>query len=187
VNNAKVNGDSLAYNASFPGSEFLRVSSGSLTFKATVPATSSDIYTSPSTFEQGKYYTLFLIDTLPTIDSYTVTDNELVPPTDSGKALIRLVHVAKGVGNVSMANSTVTTAVDTLIKNVGYKSHSNFIKVNAGASQKFQLYNTGTTTKVGVEVTGVTLLANRIYTFYIRGRNGVTGTYAPTLSLLTTR
>lgn len=187
VNNQKMSGDSLSYNSSFPALEFLRAPSGNVTFKATAPALGNDVFTANYTFPAGQYNTLFLIDTLPTIDAYLVTDAQLVPPADSGVAYIRLVHVGKGVGNVSLANTTTATAVDTVIKNIGYKSHSPFVKVNSGAGKKFQLFNAGTTTKVGSELTSVTLTPNRIYTLYLRGRVATGNAYPPTLSIITTR
>jgi len=186
VNDQKMNGDSIAYPSTFPAAEFLRIPSGSATFKATVPATNTNIFTSTFTFSAGKYNTLWVIDTLPTIDAYQVTDDKLIPPPDSGKAAIRFVHVAKGVGNLNLANTTVATAVDTVIKNISYKSHSPFIIVNSGSSLKFQLYLSGTTTVFATALTQ-SLTPNRMYTFYIRGRAGVTGTYAPALVAIVTR
>ncbi|MDB5192974.1 MAG: hypothetical protein JWQ96_2537, partial [Segetibacter sp.] len=92
-----------------------------------------------------------------------------------------------GVGNLNLVNTTTATAVDTLVKNISYKGHSQFQKVNAGTAQKFQLYATGSTTKVGTEITGVTISANRIYTLYARGRNGAVAPYVPALSSMVTR
>lgn len=186
VNDQKMNGDSIAYPSTFPAAEFLRTPSGSANFKTTIPATNTNIFTSTFTFGAGKYNTLWVIDTLPTIDAYQVTDDQLIPPADSGKVAIRFVHVAKGVGSLNLANTTVATAVDTVIKNISYKSNSPFIIVNSGSSQKFQLYLTGTTTPFAAVLTQ-SLTPNRIYTFYIRGRANATGTYAPTLVAIVTR
>jgi hypothetical protein len=184
INDQKLTGDTIAYGSSFPISEFLRVPSGPMNFKATAPALSSTVYTSALTFPAGKYNTLFLIDTLPNIDSYMVTDDQLIPPADSGKALIRLVHVSKGIGNLNMVNVT-TTPGDTLSKNIPYKSHTAFMLVNAG-SQRFQLYTSGTSVSIGSMFT-TTLTPNRVYTFFARGRSNGGSTYGPTLQVITTR
>ncbi len=186
LNNVKYSGDTLAFPGTFPTSEFLRVPSGASTFRANVPVTSTDVLSANLTLGAGTFNTLFLIDTLPALDYYLVTDNQLVPPADSGKTAIRFVHVAKGVGPLNVANATVATAVDTLFRNVTYKSHTDFKVVNSGATQVFRVYNTGTSTQVYNSLT-LSLTANRMYTLYIRGRSTGYGTHIPTLTSLVTR
>lgn len=186
INGEKYSGDTLSYASTFPSSEFLRTPSGTVAFRAQTPVNGAQVFNGTLSLSAGKYNTLFLIDTLPTIDTYLVTDDKLVPPADSGKAAIRFVHVIKGIGPVNLANITVATAVDTVIKNISYKTHSPFVSVNAGSSQRFQLYVTGSTTTLAGVLT-ISLTANRMYTIYIRGRSAGTGTYAPVLSGITTR
>lgn len=181
INGQKYSGDTLAYPSTFPSQEFLRVPGGDVTFKAITPIDNAEVLSRNLTFPAGKFNTLFLIDTLPAIDAYLVTDDQLMPPADSGKAAIRFVHVATGVGNLKLANNTVSTAVDTLVSSIGYKSHTPFITVNSGSSQRFQLYLAGTNTTFANNLV-LSLTPNRMYTLYVRGRAGVTGTFAPTLT-----
>ena len=180
MNNRKLTGATVTYGSSFPTNGFYLAETGFVNLRAV--ANGIDVFNGNLTTSPFAYYTVFVIDTFPRTELYSILDaGPLYPNTDSGKALIRFVHVAKGVGALKLVNVTNAAALDTVAKNVTYKTNTGLIQVNSGTNLKYQLYLTGTSTTVGAALT-LTLNSSRTYILYARGRQGATGTGAPGLS-----
>ncbi|MVN22859.1 DUF4397 domain-containing protein [Mucilaginibacter arboris] len=186
-------GSTTAYLGLFPGSNYSAVPSGSTAIKV-VSSTNTPVLTSTQTTApgtvigsatqstvDGSYYSVFTIG-LPG-SATTPTGIKLIEDkftqTDATKAYVRFANmIPNATSGIDLA-STVTLSgatsatTTTLVTNLAYSNASDFVAVPVNssglASYTFQMYLTGTTTKVG-SVSGTASLApGRYYTIVGRG------------------
>lgn len=178
---------SAAYGANPWYQGYQSVLAGSRTFKVTGGTTT--LLTQPLTIEKDKSYSYFIYN--PGISNATagllVLDSLTAPATTPapGKAKIRLVHIAQGLGTTmgqGMAlpinlSEAQTVGYADRIANVAFGSASNFLKINAGtfnlsittgtAPNSMLQFSVGDGTGSG---TGTKVFeAGKIYTIVVRG------------------
>jgi len=180
-----------SYLGLFPVSNYAVVTSGNTTIKIAtstpVPALVSKQTVTPGstvgnitqTTVDGSAYSVFTIG-LPgsaTAGLTTKIVEDKFPAVISGKAYIRLAQLIPNGAAVDIAGTYTPTGaaaiVKTLISNVGYANVTDFVAVDVNAlsstSYTFQMYLTGTTTKLGAVSAAISLTPGRYYTIIGRG------------------
>lgn len=180
-----------SYLGVFPGSNYTVVASGSTSIKIVtstpVPALVSAQTTAPATVvgtitqatTDNQAYSVFTIG-LPkatTNGLTTIIVQDKFPDAVSGKAYIRLAQLIPNGAAVDLQGTYTptggTATTKTLITNVSYAKVSDFIAVDVNAlsstSYTFQMYLTGTTTKLGTVSSSIALTPGRYYTIIGRG------------------
>lgn len=180
-----------SYLGLFPVSNYAVVASGNTTIKIAtstpVPALVSKQTVTPGstvgnitqTTVDGSAYSVFTIG-LPgsaTAGLTTKIVEDKFPAVMSGKAYIRLAQLIPNGAAVDIAGTYTPTGaaaiVKTLISNVGYANVTDFVAVDVNAlsstSYTFQMYLTGTTTKLGAVSAAISLTPGRYYTIIGRG------------------
>jgi len=179
------------YQGVFPGSNYAVVTPGSTAIKimasTPVPALKSaqtvaagaTVSSITQNTVAGGAYSVFTIG-LPGaatngLTSIVVQDN--FPPAASGQAYIRLAYLIPNGAPVDLAGTYTPTGgaatTSTLVTNTPYGTVTNFVAVQCNpistTTYTFQMYLTGTTTKVGSVSTGIALTPGRYYTIIGRG------------------
>ncbi|WP_080238504.1 DUF4397 domain-containing protein [Spirosoma rigui] len=187
VNDAKVNGPSLAFYTGYPDREYLALTPGAATLKIATPASATvagqPVLTANATFEADKYYTVAATGTAAAPVAVIINDDLRIP--DASKAYVRVINLLPGGPGVDLAIGTGTP----LVSNVAYKAASDFVGItpaNSSAPLTLQVRSAGTTTLLGTAVTNFTAFAGRKYTILVRGIAGKTGTQAPAVNTYTT-
>lgn len=186
-------GSTATYQGLFPGSNYSAVASGSTDIKV-VSSTNTPVLTSTQTATagtvigsatqstaDGSYYSVFVLGlpgsaTTPT--GIKVMEDKFTQ-TDATKAYVRFANMIPNATSGIDLTSTVTLSgatsatITTFVTNLAYSSVSDFtaVPVNAAglASYTFQMYLTGTTTKLGSVSGTVSLAPGRYYTIIGRG------------------
>lgn len=187
VNDAKVNGTSLAFYTGYPDREYLALTPGAATVKIATPTSATvagqTVLTASATFDADKYYTIAATGTAAAPVAVVINDDLSVP--DPGKTYVRIINLLSGGPGVDLAIGTGTP----LVSNVAYKAASDFVGItpaNSSAPLTLQVRSAGTTTLLGSSVANFTAFAGRKYTIVVRGIVGKTGTQAPTVNAYTT-
>lgn len=185
-------GSVATYQGLFPGSNYAAVPSGSTVIKVQastpVPALTSAqtsaagavIGTVTQSTADGSAYSVFALGLPGSVTSplgiKVVPD--VFPAAASGKAYVRLAYMIPNGTAVDMAATVTLTGATaaitkTLISNIAYSNVSDFIVVDVNPSgltnYTFQLYLTGTTTKLGTVSAAISLAPGRYYTIIGRG------------------
>ncbi len=192
INNVKVSGvltippatpGALAYPGLFPGSEYVTVTPGTASISAVVPATGATTLSLDVPVADGRYYSVFAVDSAKKITSLVVedmVDNSIA----ADMAYIRFIHLIPNGPSVDLAFSSGTTfataSAQTLFTNSAFKQVSDYVPVEPG-TYSFQLRRNGLTTAVAT-LTNQTFEANRTYTIYARGFIGGTSALVPALT-----
>ena len=153
---------------------------------------SSVIYTGSLSTEAKKFYSITLADTGISRTLFTVEDKPAELP-DSGFYKVRFINAMGKSPNISLIriDSTDATSVirDTLIKNIAFKSASDYVRVPIAATKSFYRYRmiiSSTGASFGSNLTPIqgNSVNQRYVTIYASGF--VTGTliYAPVLQPL---
>ena len=152
------------------------VSSGAHTLSAKVPASSTvlpgqTITSKQFTFDQGKFYSVAIVDSVSRLSAVIVEDNLGIP--DTSKSYFRIANfMLNGTADVEFTSST--TAGYNFQKNgLAYKSVSNFDTLLAG-TYKIMLRANGSATRLD-SITAFAPAKGRKYTLYTRGVVGQTG------------
>jgi hypothetical protein len=152
------------------------VPSGTHTISAKVPFSSTVLpgqtITSKSvTLEDGKFYTVAILDSLSKLEAVIVEDKLDIP--DTSKSYFRIAnYMMKGTADVEFTSSTITGY--TFQKNgIAYKTTSNFDTLSAG-TYKILLRSNGSSTRLD-SITAFAPAKGRKYTLYTRGVVGQTG------------
>ncbi len=98
----------------------------------------------------------------------------MFPAAAAGKAYVRLAYMIPNGAAVDMAaTTTLTGATKTVTTNTAYSNVTDFVAVDVNATgltnYTFQLYLTGTTTKLGTVSAAISLAPGRYYTIIGRG------------------
>lgn len=153
------------------------VSAGSHTVSFKVPASSTvlpgqTIASKASAFEQGKFYSIALLDSLSRIEAFIFEDNLNIP--DTSKAYFRIANLmSKGTADVEVTSSTIA-GYNFQRNGLAYKSVSNFDTISPG-TYKILLRANSSSTRLD-SITAFAPAKGRKYTLYTRGVVGLTGT-----------
>lgn len=180
----KVNGERvsnlISYATGFPGggtnitgsnvNDYLPVKVGS-TITFTIPNTGTNndsvmLYTTTLNLGVNERHTLFVVDTLPNVTSFTVKDEQQRP--DSGNISLRFIHAMPNVPAVDLyKNQTL------LASNIAYKSATAYLTTPVGNSDTFKIRTAGAAATATPIVTRPFATANqRVYNFLSRGYTG---------------
>ncbi|PTQ98172.1 uncharacterized protein DUF4397 [Mucilaginibacter yixingensis] len=184
-------GSATTYLGLFPSSNYAAVPAGSTVIKVVVstpvpalksPQTSA-VGTNTSVTQSttsGSAYSVFAIG-LPgsaTAPLGIKVVEDKFPAAESGKAYVRFAHLIPNGGAVDVKafhTPTGVTKVDTAATNtnVAYGTVTDFVAVNVNPTSTtnytFQMFLTGTTTKLGPISGAVPLAPGRYYTILARG------------------
>lgn len=180
-----------SYLSVFPGSNYAVISSGNNVLKIVtstpVPALISKQTVIPGTTignitqstVDGSAYSVFTMG-LPGATTNGLTTKifeDKFPDAASGKAYIRLAYMIPNGAAVDLAGTYTptggTSTAKTLISKISYGTVTDFIAIDVNASSTtsytFQMYLTGTTTKLGTVSSSIALAPGRYYTIIGRG------------------
>lgn len=149
---------------------------GAHTISAKVPTSSTTlpgqtITSKQFTFEQGKFYSVAIIDSLSRLDAVIVEDNLNIP--DTSKSYFRIANfMLNGTADVEFTSSTML-GYNFQKNGLAYKSVSNFDTLSAG-TYKIMLRANGSATRLD-SITAFAPAKGRKYTLYTRGVVGQTG------------
>jgi len=191
-------GSVASYQGLFPGSNYSAVTSGTTVVKVQasmpVPALTSPQTSAPGAVigtvtqntTDGSAYSVFALG-LPgsaTAPLGIKVIPDVFPAAISGKAFVRLAYMIPNGSPVDMTGTTTLTGATaattkTITTNIAYSNATDFVAVDVNpaglTNYTFQLYLTGTTTKLGTISSAISLAPGRYYT--IIGR-GLTSDYA---------
>lgn len=181
-------GSLATYQGLFPGSNYAAVASGSTVIKiqtstptpalvspqTSVPGTVIGTVTQNTT--DGSAYSVFTLG-LPgsaTSPLGIKAIEDKFPAADLGKAYVRFAYMIPNGKPVDVsATSAPTATITTLTSNIAYSNVSDFVAVNVNpaglTNYTFQMYLTGTVTKLGTVSAAVSLAPGRYYTIIGRG------------------
>ncbi|MGZ3753678.1 MAG: DUF4397 domain-containing protein [Mucilaginibacter sp.] len=180
-----------SYLGVFPGSNYAVVTPGSTAIKimasTPVPALKSaqtvaagaTVSSITQNTVNGGAYSVFTMG-LPgaaTNGLTTMVVQDKFPAAASGKAYIRLAYLIPNGAPVDMTGTYTptggTATTSTLITNTAYGTVTDFVAVSCNpvstTSYTFQMYLTGTTTKLGTVSAAIALTPGRFYTIIGRG------------------
>jgi Domain of unknown function (DUF4397) len=203
VNNEKISGigsttgtvAAIAYGGVFPlpAGQYASVVPGEVPIKAAVyrapgstPQATDVIANGKFNLEAGKFYSAFLVDTMPSpapanVNIAIVQDD--ITKAKSGSFKIRFAHMIPTLDTLEIVQKT---GLRLLVTDITYKKVSNFIELPLfSSSDSIYLRRKGSTavlTGSGAFLPG----SERVYTFLCRGLYGTTsGTRARTLTFYT--
>jgi hypothetical protein len=160
INTQRINSQPFGYS---DYSNYVAFSPGTVRLKfAPVNAVNAFIDTA-LTFQQGKAYSLFVVDKFQQVDIMVVKDSLVAPA--AGKARVRFINLSPDAPAVDVATTGASAA--NLFANVGFKGTTDFIDLTAG-THSLQVKAAGNG-NVLLPVPNVDLGAGRIYTFVFRG------------------
>lgn len=113
-------------------------------------------------FEDGGFYSLFIVNNLEKIEALTVRDTASTP--ESGKAKIRFINLSPDASALDVIFKDTT---DPLFAEQAFKDPSDFIEVEA-AKASLVLKASGSTEEL-VDLTDVDFRSGRFYTIIARG------------------
>jgi len=130
----------------------------------------------------GRYYSMFLVDTVPTLRVLVIDDAPIFPP--EGKYRIRLVNMAANPKDTLNLYSRLEAR--NIIVNIAHKLNSDFLErdiLPIGVSDTLEIRKNGQTvatytwgtTATPPTYTPFTPVSKRIYTVVARGKDGLAG------------
>jgi len=185
-------GSVASYQGLFPGSNYSAVTSGTTVVKVQastpVPALTSPQTSAPGAVigtvtqntTDGTAYSVFALG-LPgsaTAPLGIKVIPDVFPAAISGKAFVRLAYMVPNGSPVDMTGTTTLTGATaattkTITTNTAYSNATDFVAVDVNpaglTNYTFQLYLTGTTTKLGTISSAISLAPGRYYTIIGRG------------------
>ncbi len=181
-------GSTPTYQGLFPGSNYAVVPSGNTVVKiqtsTTAPVLISPQTSAPGTVigtvtqatANGSAYSVFTLG-LPGSAALPLgvkVIEDKFPAADASKAYVRFAYMIPNGKPVDVSATSASTATaTTLTSNIAYSNVSDFVAVNVNpaglTNYTFQMYLTGTTTKLGTVSAAVSLAPGRYYTIIGRG------------------
>ena len=177
----------VPYNNTFPGnaSNYAIVTPGATSLSisapaATTAASATAIGSQNITFEDNKYYSVFVAGAGARPEIFSLTD-DFTQATDPNKYYVRFINLTTGQNyDMGLSNGTI------LAPNLAYKAVTGFIAVDVSITPSFVFRLPGTTTNIGT-ITFTNSIAGRVITVFTRGGLGRTGTPAPGINFYTNR
>lgn len=186
VGGSTVTGTSLAYNATFPSLGYAVFPAGEVNYQFVRSDSGTLVLSGKMTATGGKYYTVFLNDTLPTQTAF-VTDDDVDAIKEDTMARIRFVH---GLTGKLKDTLEIVRKIDSkvLFTGVTFGKTTAFTVNQSNIPDSFFIRKAGTMTAYpGLGSSISTWAKGRTYTIYARGVTGKTGTPAPGLTFYTNR
>jgi Domain of unknown function (DUF4397) len=202
ANGAKLNGNNLSYAGNWPSPNvYATIKSGSTEFTAVLarmnssvtpnvpaPAAGDTLMKVTQNIERGKYYTMIIVDTVPTMRLLIKEDVLTVPAV--GKYRIRLANTTGNVLDSLVLYSRVRKS--NIVNLATHKQITDYVEIDVPlTNDTLEVRRVGGTTPlyyVGSQTTPQTFVpvSQRIYTVIARGKTGVTNK-TPSASLVTNR
>ena len=181
-----VTGVSLGYNGTFPNVGYAVFPAGDVSYEFVRADSGQTVFGGKVTATDGKYYTVFLNDTVPTQTAF-VTEDEVYAAKEDTLARIRFVH-----GLTAKVKDTLefVRKIDSkvLFSGVTFGKSTAFALNQGTIADSFFVRKSGTTTAYpGIGLVIGTWAQGRTYTLYARGVTGKTGTPAPGMTFYTNR
>lgn len=203
LNGAKFTGNSLTYTSNFPATNvYATVPAGAATFLGVLarmnttvvpnipaPVAGDTVLSFNFNVEKGKYYSVYLVDTTPTIRALVKEENFTLPAVGAYK--IRLANLTGNLADSLNLYSRNTRTV--LIPNVTHKQISDFVELplnlindtleirRPGGTAQLYYVNNATAPQPFFPV------SQRIYTVVCRGKTGSATNNTPSANLVTNR
>ncbi|MBE0539102.1 MAG: DUF4397 domain-containing protein [Ignavibacterium sp.] len=158
-------------NLTFPNSTgYLEVNSGTRNVKVNVTGTSTTAIEANLNLAADKNYSVFAVNNVASIEAIVLED-DLTSPA-SGKAHVRFVHLSPNAPAVDITLSDGTV----VFGDYTFKEASAFTPLNAG-TYDLQVRLAGSSTVV-LDLPGISLTTEKIYTVFAKGLVGGAGTQA---------
>ncbi len=173
--------DQLVVNRlAYPGNTgYLQVLPGVKNVAAKIAGTSTTLLAGPVPIQANTYYSVFAADSIADVLPILVYDTLTAPP--SGMANIRFIHLCPNGPAVDVAVSSGAT----LFSAQSFTQHTSFVPVQAG-TYDFDVRESATGS-ILFTWSQVSLQAGKIYTMFLRGFNGATGSQALGMELITNK
>jgi len=128
-----LSGQLLNYRRVYPGNRLLRV------FHPESVDDNNAVFRKELFFEAGKYYSLFVVETpQKEVEVIQVTDEVTAP--GEGKALIRFINLNPGASALDLG---IVGQSSLLATNIGFKTHTVFMAIDADKEYKFEIKHSG--------------------------------------------
>lgn len=183
VDSKPLNGSAITYGAVFPatGHAFSApIGLANFLIRDTLTTSTQPQLSFAQNLQGGKYYTIFMFDTINAVKQKTV-ETAIVVPDDTTARLrfANFVFSRTAIPNVDIYSKKKAGNIFT---NVPVTDVTSYIPYASGISDTLSVRATGTTTDLAV-LNGINPTAKRSYTLVFRGKYDVTsGTVARTLS-----
>lgn len=199
MDGAKLNGatntssstNTLLYGGVFPGTTaYSFLPPGLHNFKFTLnritsgnfaPIAGDEVFNSNLTIAAGKYYSMFIADPYGSPNIYMMEDNFIEPAPN--KFGIRFVNLSD---DANSRYDLVSYRMGNLFTNIGYKEMKDFTYYDVPAATDTVVLRLSGTNTVVSQVNTFLPGTQRVYTFYARGKTGVTGR-TPSVTFYTNR
>ena len=139
---------------------YLNFYTGERNFRINPFNASNSLIDTTITFTDGAFYSVFIVNNLPNVETLAVRDSSDAPA--EGKAKIRFINLSPDAGALD-----VTDGDSSLFQTREFKKPSHFIEVDA-ASSSFVLQKAGSSDEL-VTVSDINLRPGRFYTIIARG------------------
>jgi hypothetical protein len=146
-----------------PGTRTLRADTLLDASRAT-PKPSAPVLNAPIALAADRFYTLFIADTLQSIETVLVEDDLTPPDQASGKAKVRFAHLSPDAPAVDVA----VKGGGVLFSNQSFKGVTPFVEVTA-STYNLEVRPAGTTT-VALPLNDIRFDAGKMYTVVAAGR-----------------
>jgi hypothetical protein len=156
----KVTVPGLAYTQN---SGYLALNAGSRNLKVNLAGTSFKAVDTTASFDNEKYYSFFIADTVTRISPLILRDS--IPTVAGGKAFIRVVNLAHTQPAIDFVYPQDGSVVPRL-GNIGFKKATSFIDVDP-KTLTYEIRTAGTTTKLHNFQSA--FAANKVYTIVVTG------------------
>jgi Domain of unknown function (DUF4397) len=149
-------------NLTFPANTgYLEVEEGTRNVKVNVTGTSTTVIEADLTLDKDTYYSVFAVDEVANLSPLVIVD-DLTSPA-SGIAHVRFIHLSPDAPAVD-----ITTTDGTIVfADYEFKEYTPFTPLPAG-TYDLQVRLDGTSTVV-LDLSGITLDAQKIYTVFAKG------------------
>ncbi len=190
IDGQRLNGTALAMGGVFPGAStitaFATILPGTRTVKVydSLTTTTQTAVSVSSSFEAGKFYTIYSYDTTNAV-KVIVKQDEFTVPTDTtaNVKFVNIIFSSSTVPNVDLYSRRKRANIATNIAPLG---NSNYIKHITGLSDTLEVRATGTTTALTI-LNNFTFNKQRTYNVVFRGRyQSTSGTMSRGLTVMAT-
>jgi hypothetical protein len=148
--------DRIEYFRAYTGNRELKVYNAGA-------ATANPLFTKALSFDAGKYYTVFIVDTAAKMDAVSLRDSTRAAGMDSVR--LRFANMSPDAAGLDLYVKGNATPVAT---NITYKKAGNFFSYKATSNIIFELRPTGQNTLLAT-LEPINLLRGNIYTIWCGG------------------
>lgn len=158
-------------NLTYPkGTGYLEVEAGTRNIKVNVTGTSTTVIEANLDLVKDKAYSVFAINTVANLSPLVLEDNLATPA--NGKAHVRFIHLSPNAPSVDITLTDGTV----VFGNVEFSEYVDFTPLDAATyNLQVRVHNTDT---VVLELPGIQLMNQKIYTIFAKGLVGGSGLQA---------